>query len=154
MPQSKTKTQFKKLTAEDIAYFESIMDPERVLTGEDISEDLPRDEMTEYGTFDPEVVLTVLSTEEVSKIMAYCYEHTIPVTPRGAGTGLCGCVPIHGGVVLNLAEMDRLLEVDPINMTATVEAGLLLMEFAKLLRVQASSIRPIQKKAQPSVEIS
>ena len=134
MPQSKTKTQFKKLTAEDIAYFESIMDPERVLTGEDISEDFARDEMTEYGTFDPEVVLTVLSTEEVSKIMAYCYEHTVPVTPRGAGTGLCGgCVPIHGGVVLNLAEMDRLLEVDPINMTATVEAGLLLMEFAKLL---------------------
>ena len=125
---------FKQIIEQDIAFFQSILPKERVLAGEQINEDFTRDEMTEYGTYDPGVVLTVMSAQEVSQVLAYCNQHNIPVTPRGAGTGLCGgCVAIYGGVGVDLGQMKRLVEVDPINMTATVEPGLMLMEFNKML---------------------
>ena len=67
-------------------------------------------------------------------MLAYCNQHPIAVTPRGAGTGLCGgCVPTEGGVILSTERMNRVLEVDVKNMTATVEPGVLLMEFPKSL---------------------
>ena len=125
---------FKQVTAEDIAVFQRILPPACVATGDQINEDFTHDEMTEYGSFLPDAVLTVHSTEEVSRILRYCNEQRIAVTTRGAGTGLCGgCVATQGGVLLNMADMKRLIEVDPINMTATVEAGLLLMEFNQML---------------------
>ena len=108
--------------------------PGRVFAGEEISSDYDHDEMTEYGHYLPEAVLQALTTEEVSRILAYCNERRIPVTPRGAGTGLCGgCVPIHGGIVLSTEKMKRVLEVDVRNMTATLEPGVLLMEFPRSL---------------------
>lgn len=126
--------QYKALTQADLAAFSDMLSPERVLSGDTISEDYARDEMTEYGTFMPDAVLLVQSTDEVSRVLAYCSMERIALTTRGAGTGLCGgCVAIHGGIVLSTARMDRLLEVDPVNMTATVEPGLLLMTFNKLL---------------------
>lgn len=122
------------MTQEDIQYFISILGADRVLTGDAVSEDYAHDEMTEYGSFTPEAVLLPRTTEEVSAILRRCNERHIGLTPRGAGTGLCGgCVPLYGGAVLCLSQMKRLVEVDSVNMTATVEAGLLLMEFNKLL---------------------
>ncbi len=124
---------FQKVSPQDIAWFEQQM-PGRVFYGEDISSDYDHDEMTEYGHYMPDVVIQALSTEEVSKVLSYCNERLIPVTPRGAGTGLCGgCVAIHGGVVLSTEKMKRVLEVDTENMTATLEPGVLLMEFPNSL---------------------
>ena len=124
---------FKKVDAADLKYFEELL-PGRVFSGEAISTDYDHDEMTEYGHFLPEAVLQALSTEDVSAVLRYCSEHNIAVTPRGAGTGLCGgCVAIHGGVVLSIEKMKKVLEVDVKNMTATVEPGVLLMEFPKSL---------------------
>ena len=124
---------FNRVTEADLAYFRSVM-PGRVFSGGDISADYSRDEMTEYGSFMPEAVLQALSTEEVSAVLRYCSGRLIPVTPRGSGTGLCGgCVAIHGGVVLSTEKMKKVLEVDTRNMTATVEPGVLLMEFPKAL---------------------
>lgn len=125
---------FKRVDADDIQYFRSIMPTECVIVGDAVNEDYAHDEMMEYGSFLPEAVLLPRSTEEVSGIMRYCHDKGIAVTPRGAGTGLCGgCVALHGGVVLSLQGMTKLLQVDKINMTATVEPGLLLMEFNALL---------------------
>ena len=102
---------FNHVTEKDLAYFRELL-PGRVFAGEDISSDYDHDEMTEYGHYMPEAVLQAL----------------------GAGTGLCGgCVAIHGGVVLSTEKMKRVLEVDTRNMTATVEPGVLLMEFPKSL---------------------
>ena len=114
---------FNSVTAADIAYFSQLL-PGRVFTGEDISTDYDHDEMTEYGHYMPEAVLQALSTEDVSAVLKYCNEHNIAVTPRGAGTGLCGgCVAIHGGVVLSTEKMKKVLEVDAKNMTATVSGN-------------------------------
>ena len=124
---------FNKVTEADLAYFRALL-PGRVYSGEEISTDYDHDEMTEYGHFMPEAVLLALSTEDVSAVLKYCNERRIPVTPRGAGTGLCGgCAAIHGGVVLSTEKMKKVLEVDTRNMTATVEPGVLLMEFPKAL---------------------
>ena len=124
---------FKRIDAKDIAFFEALL-PGRVFTGEAISTDYCHDEMTEYGHFTPDAVLQALTTEEVSKVLKYCNDNLIAVTPRGAGTGLCGgCVAINGGIVLSTEKMKKVLEVDVKNMTATVEPGVLLMEFPKSL---------------------
>ena len=124
---------YNKVTEADLAYFRTLL-PGRVYSGEEISTDYDHDEMTEYGHFMPEAVLLALSTEDVSAVLKYCNERRIPVTPRGAGTGLCGgCAAIHGGVVLSTEKMKKVLEVDARNMTATVEPGVLLMEFPKSL---------------------
>ncbi len=124
---------FNRVNEKDLAYFSALM-PGRVFSGEAISTDYTHDEMTEYGHFMPDAVIQALSTQEVSAVLKYCNERQIAVTPRGSGTGLCGgCVAIHGGVVLSTEKMKRVLEVDRRNMTATVEPGVLLMEFPKAL---------------------
>lgn len=124
---------FNHVTEADLKYFRELL-PGRVFSGEEISTDYDHDEMPIYGHYMPEAVLQALTTEDVSAVLKYCNEHNIAVTPRGAGTGLCGgCVAIHGGVVLSTEKMKKVLEVDTKNMTATVEPGVLLMEFPKSL---------------------
>ena len=69
------------------------------------------------------------STEEVSKLLQYAHANKIPVTPRGAGTNLVGStVPVDGGIILDLSQMNRILELDTETMTVTVEPGLLLQD--------------------------
>ena len=124
---------FEKVNEADLAFFESVM-PGRVYSAQAISTDYDHDEMTIYGHYLPEAVLQAQSTEEISAVLGYCNRRNIPVTPRGAGTGLCGgCVAKEGGIVLSTERMKRVLEVDTRNMTATVEPGVLLMEFPKAL---------------------
>ncbi len=124
---------FKRLDQTDIDAFELVM-PGRVFVGDAIVDDYDHDEMMEYGRYMPEAVLLAETTEEVSAALLYCNENNIPVTPRGAGTGLCGgCVATEGGVVLSTERMKRVLEVDATNMAATLEPGVLLMEFPKAL---------------------
>ncbi|HHU77301.1 MAG TPA: FAD-binding oxidoreductase [Clostridiales bacterium] len=124
--------QYKKLTNADVDNLKGICSSERVHAWEEINEDYSHDEMPEYGYYMPEAVVEAVSTEEVSAVMKYAYENSIPVTPRGSGTGLCGgAVPIYGGILLSLAKMNRILELDEENLTVTVEPGVLLMDLIK-----------------------
>lgn len=119
---------YKKIDQQDLQYFKTILDEQRVLYGKQIMEEYGKDELGTVFHM-PDVVLKVKSTEEVSNIMRYAYEETIPVVVRGSGTGLVGgCVPIEGGIVLDLTGMNRILELDEENLTLTVEAGVLLMD--------------------------
>lgn len=124
-------TNYKKLETEDIAYIrEVITDPRRILLGDDINEEYSHDELSDTKSW-PDVVVRALSTEEISKIMKYAYEHDIPVTPRGAGTGLVGSsVPMEHGIMIDTTLMNHILELDEENLTLTVEPGVLLMELA------------------------
>ncbi len=117
------------ITPKDVEYLREITSPDRVFYGEEIEYDYHHDEMPELGTHAPDVVVQALSTEEVSAVMKYAYENTIPVTPRGAGTGLSGgAVPISGGILLSVEKMNRILEWDLDTMTVVVEPGVLVME--------------------------
>jgi len=65
------------------------------------------------------------TTEEVAAVLKIANEHRIPIIGRGAGSNLCGgTVPVEGGIVLVMNRMNRLLEIDKDNLTATFEAGL------------------------------
>ena len=126
--------QYKKVDIKDVEYILSVVsDNERVFFGEDINEDYSHDELGTVKKM-PDVVVQVLCTEEVSNIMKYAYDNNIPVTPRGSGTGLVGAaVPIHGGIMIDLSKMNKILEIDEENLTLTVEPGVLLMEISKFV---------------------
>jgi glycolate oxidase len=127
---------YNQITATDLRELRTIC-PDRVYAGAEINEDFSHDEMVEYGKYRPEVVIEALTTDEVARIMKYACRHKIPVTPRGSGTGLCGgAVALYGGIILSLAKMDRILEIDPANLTVTTQPGVLLMELAKTVAEQ------------------
>lgn len=72
----------------------------------------------------PDVVLRPHTTKHVSDVLHYAYKHEIPVYPRGAGSGLTGgAVPIEGGIVLDFTRMNKIAEIIPEDLTATVEPG-------------------------------
>jgi len=106
--------------------------PGHILTGDDINEDYSHDEMPIYGKKAPHVVLVARSTEEVAAVVKICNENKIPVTPRGAGTGLVGgAVPLLGGVLIDLTKMNKILSYDLENFVVHVEAGVLLKDLAE-----------------------
>ncbi|MGB0178363.1 MAG: FAD-binding oxidoreductase, partial [Owenweeksia sp.] len=85
---------------------------------------------TEDLSFLPEAVLKPQSTEEVSKILSYCNENLIAVTPSGARTGLSGgALPVAGGINLSLERMNRIIEIDERNLQATAEPGVINQVF-------------------------
>lgn len=123
---------YKKVNDKDLEFLRGIINKSRIYTGQDIIDDYTHDEMMEYGKYAPDVVVEVMTTEEVSRIMEYAYNNRIPVTPRGSGTGLCGgAVTIHGGILLSMIRMNKILEIDEENLMARVESGVLLMDLAK-----------------------
>jgi glycolate oxidase len=72
----------------------------------------------------PDVVVSPETTEQVSRILQIAHREEIPVVPRGMGSGLAGgSIPSQGGIALNLTRMNRILEIDRINMVAVVQAG-------------------------------
>ncbi|MFN7025270.1 MAG: FAD-linked oxidase C-terminal domain-containing protein [Pseudorhizobium sp.] len=72
----------------------------------------------------PLAVVLPTTTDQVAAVMKYCHRYGVPVVPRGAGTSLSGgAIPQEDAVVLGLSKMTRILEVDPANRAATVQAG-------------------------------
>jgi len=117
------------LSDADIDNLRSICGPEHTYTGEDINEDFAHDELGEARAH-PAILLEPESTDQVARIMEYAYENRIPVTVRGSGTGLCGaCVPEEGGVLICTSRMDKVLEIDERNLMATVQPGVILLNF-------------------------
>lgn len=123
---------YRKLEQKDLDFLASVCGKERVVLPKQMNDDYTHDEMPEYGRYQPEVLVTPETTGEVSAILAYANENLLPVTPRGAGTGLCGgCVAIHGGILLSLERMKRIIEIDTRSLIAVVQPGVLLMELAE-----------------------
>ena len=122
---------YNKLTPELLEQLKNIVGADRFQAGEDINPDYAHDEMPIYGKYMPECVCDVLTTEEVSAIMKLCNDNLIPVTVRGAGTGLVGgAVPIHGGVIIRTARMNKILEYDMKNLCVHIQPGVLLCDLA------------------------
>ena len=77
----------------------------------------------------PDVVVYPTSTEQVQAALQIARQHRLPITPRGSGTGLSGgSIPIKGGMVLCLNKMNRILEIDEENLTATCQAGVVTLD--------------------------
>ena len=78
----------------------------------------------------PDAVVLPITTEQVSQVLKLANENRVPVTPRGGGSGLSGgSIPIKGGIVLCTTKMNKILEINKTNLSATVEPGVVLQDF-------------------------
>jgi len=85
----------------------------------------------------PDLVVFPTETEHVEAVLKLAHEHRIPVTPRGGGTNVSGgSVPIRGGIVLVMTRMNRILAIDAANLSARVQAGVVLMDLQTALAGQ------------------
>lgn len=113
------------MTPKQLLDLREVVDPKRVLTDADSIERYSRD-FTEDLRFPPTAAVLAASAEEVAAILKFATREKIPVTPRGAGTGLSGAaLPVHGGIALSLEKMNRILELDENNLMAVVEPGVI-----------------------------
>jgi D-lactate dehydrogenase (cytochrome) len=105
------------------ALVDALGDERRVSDG-DSERDLHAADLTFHTPRRPDLVVYPLSTPEVSQVLALASEHRVPVTPFGAGSSLEGhVIPTQGGISLDLTRMNRIVEISPDDLTATVEAG-------------------------------
>lgn len=120
---------YTKINQQHIDYFNSILNKEQLILSEEDKLNYAHDETEDY-VFIPELVLIPYNTVEVSKILTYCNEHTIPVTPRAGGTGLSGgALAVHGGIILSMEKFNKIIYVDERNLQATVEPGVITQVF-------------------------
>src|SRR5688572_18243035 len=120
---------FGKVTPGILEQLNQVCGADYVITSREAVEDYSHD-YTEDLKFYPEVVVKPSSATEISTILQICNKSLIPVTPRGAGTGLSGgALPVHGGIVISMERFNKILEIDERNLQATVEPGVINQVF-------------------------
>lgn len=121
-------------TGQALRALEAIVGPHNVLSS--------RAERTVYG-YDASVfrgteLLAVVfpdTAQHVSRLVVWCQQHGVPYLARGTGTGISGAaIPTHGGVVIAMSRMNRVLEIDLENRVAVVEPGVINQDLKQLLR--------------------
>ncbi len=91
----------------------------------------------------PDVVVFPTSAEQVVQVVKACNELNVPFVPRGAGTSLAGgCLPVGGGVVISLARMKKILEVDYRDRFAVVEPGVVNLWLTNRVRADGWHFAP------------
>ena len=110
---------------EYIEAFKNIVGESGVFVDEEILSSYAHDE-TEDLHFLPDVVIKPSNAEEISAILKICNQFKIPVTPRGAGTGLSGgALPHLGGVLLSIERLNKIIGIDERNLQVITEAGVI-----------------------------
>ena len=127
---------YNKVTPAIIEELRGICGKGNVLVDEEKIESYSHDE-TDAAEFSrmPEAVVLPVNTEQVARIVKLANKELIPITPRGAGSGLSGgAIPHLGGIVISLEKMNKLLELDKENMVAVVEAGIVTNDLANIVQ--------------------
>ena len=113
------------VTPEILAQLKTISGEQYVFADEENLKHYGHDE-TEELLYLPEVVVKPRTTDEISRMMKLCNEHLIPVTPRGAGTGLSGgAIPHLGGVLISTERLNTIINIDERNLQVTTEPGVI-----------------------------
>ncbi len=122
------------LHATVVERFRAIVGSENVIAEGAGREDYGHDKTEDYF-FMPDVVLKPRTPSEISEILRYCSENKIPVTPRGAGTGLSGgALPVKNGVIISMERFNKILHIDELNLQATVEPGVITEVFQNAVK--------------------
>ena len=109
------------------AVFSEIVGSNHVVAGAEVGDDWSHDEALTAEWVAPSVVVRPASTDQVAAILRECDRRRMPITARGAGTGLSGAaIPRHGGVLMSMERMDAIVEVDLDNHMAVVQPGVTL----------------------------
>lgn len=113
------------ITPEILVQFKVIVGSAYVFTDAESIEKYGRDE-TEQLHYAPQVIVKPRQASEIAQLLKICNEHLIPVTPRGAGTGLTGgALPHLGGLVISMERFNTILEIDERNLQVTTEPGVI-----------------------------
>ena len=119
-----------------IKQLEKIVGKEAVLTSKEDLTTYSYDGTTTWAHM-PDVVVLPTTAEQVAEILKLANDNKIAVTPRGAGTNVSGgSIPIKGGIVLCTVKMNKILDINKTNFTATVEPGVVLHDFNMALAKQ------------------
>ena len=122
-------------TAGLTASLEAVVGAGQVLTGDDISEDLTHDEVLGMPGVRPAAVVRPADSDEVAAVVAWANQNRVPVTARGAGTGMSGaCIPHADGILISFDRMRSILEIDLDNHVAVVQPGVTLLELDEALK--------------------
>jgi len=120
---------------------------ENVVAGDELGDDYAHDEALGGSPQMPLAVVRPTSTDQVSRILRFATDHRVPVTARGAASGLSGgCVPLADGIVVSFERMKRIVEIDTENHVAIVEAGVTLAELNTALEPLGSSTRSSRRR--------
>lgn len=124
-PDVKRDKKFKRLSSEDVEYFNSVLSSNGVLDaekGEDLS--LYNEDWMRKYRGESRIVLRPYNTEQVSRILRYCNEQCLAVVPQGGNTGLVGgSVPVFDEVVLSLSNLNKIREFDEVSGVFKCDAG-------------------------------
>ncbi len=119
-----------------INQFASVVGMDNVLLSEEQRTEYGSDKTEDYF-FLPDVVVKPGNAQEISSILKICNQNKIPVTPRGAGTGLAGsALPVKKGVVLSMERFNKILHIDELNLQATVEPGVITEVFQNAVKAK------------------
>ncbi|WP_312420019.1 FAD-binding oxidoreductase [Anaerospora hongkongensis] len=116
-----------------IAELKRTVGEKNVITAKDLLIPYSQDEVTDERYHHlPEAAVFPQNREQVAEVVKLANKENIPVTPRGAGTGLAaGAVPLYGGIVLSLEKMNRILEVNSEHLYMVVEPGVRTQDVQK-----------------------
>jgi len=116
--------------------FQKIVGKEHVMIDEENRTEYGHDKTEDYQ-FMPDIVIKPGSTQEVSELLKLCNQHCIPVTPRGAGTGLSGgALPTRRGAVISMERFNKILNIDEMNLQAMVEPGVITEVFQNTVKAK------------------
>jgi len=120
---------FQKISEEIADEIRSIVGIENFVADHDQLEKYAHDETEDLRYF-PEVAVKPQSVEQISALLKLCNAHSIPVTPRGGGTGLSGAaLPVQGGLLISMERFNKIIQIDERNLQATVEPGVITEDF-------------------------
>jgi len=122
-------TSFNPINSEILAQIKAIVGEQAVLVEREHTASYAQDE-TEDLEFFPEVVVKPETADQISNLLKLCNQHRIPVTPRGAGTGLSGgALPVHGGLLISMEKFNQIIQIDEDNLQARVQPGVITEVF-------------------------
>ncbi len=120
---------YRRVTRQAIRELAAIVGSDNISTKKHEIEGYSCDEMPLAKPYAPQVIVKPTDAHSIARLLDFANRKRIPVTPRGAGTGLSGgCIPIYGGILLSLERMNRIVEIDRDNFVAVVEPGVTLAD--------------------------
>lgn len=131
-----TPAGYNPVTPEILGELRGIVGERNVIVDEEKLETYSHDETNadEFGRM-PEVAVLPTTTEQVAEVVRLANRALIPITPRGAGSGLSGgAIPTLGGILISVERMNRVVELDIDNMVIVVEAGMVTNDLAQLVQ--------------------
>jgi glycolate oxidase len=142
-------TSFNHISEEVLSKITAIVLDDYLLLESEDFERYTHDE-TEDLHYLPDVVVKPRTAQQISELLKLCNEHLIPVTPRGGGTGLSGAaLPVHGGLLISMENLNKIIDIDERNLQATVEPGVITEVFMNTI-AEKNLLYPIDPSSKGS----